>query len=188
MQLQKPFPVPNSTTSYWRAKPDILDNYRSTAELPRCSDIVIIGSGMTGVSAAYNILREAGQNPPSITILEARELCSGATGRNGGHLKIGVLRYPQIIARWGIEEAKEVANFHHRQINALKEVVERENIDCDFLLTRSFDVFMQQDESEKQSEKIAQLRDAGFECIPDIDVIPEAHVEAVSSILERRIH
>ena len=87
----KTFPSPTSTLTYWRKELHPLDSYRSTDGLPEITDIAIIGGGMTGISTAYNILKEhenQGTEPPTITVLEARQLCSGATGRNGGHLKL----------------------------------------------------------------------------------------------------
>ena len=79
------FPVPNSTIPFWRGSDlDALDEYRSP-EWPANSDIVVIGAGYAGASLAYHLLEKSkpmGQIP-SITILEAREACSGATGRNG---------------------------------------------------------------------------------------------------------
>lgn len=77
-----PFPVPNSTVSFWRAQPDKLDDHRSTESLPSECDIVIVGAGYAGASAAYHLL-DNNPAPPSIVILEARQACSGATGRNG---------------------------------------------------------------------------------------------------------
>lgn len=71
--------------SYWRANPHKLDRHQSSNELPAKADIVIIGGGYTGVSIAYHLLSKYGSisEKPSIVILEAREACSGATGRNG---------------------------------------------------------------------------------------------------------
>lgn len=77
-----PFPVPNSTVSFWRAQPDELDDHRSTESLPSECDIVIIGAGYAGASVAYHLLKD-NPTPPSIVMLEARQACSGATGRNG---------------------------------------------------------------------------------------------------------
>lgn len=74
-------PVPNSTDPFWRSELHELDDLRSTEELPKTSDIVIIGAGYAGVATAYHLL-EAGSKA-SITLLEARGACSGATGRNG---------------------------------------------------------------------------------------------------------
>jgi hypothetical protein len=81
------FPVPNHTLSYWRSELHPIDSYCSSEDLPSSCDIAIIGAGMTGVSTAYHLSRLHAANSsaqkPSIVILDAREVCSGATGRNG---------------------------------------------------------------------------------------------------------
>lgn len=83
-----PFPVPNSITPFWRSEPDSLDNHRSTNTLPETSDVVIVGAGYAGASTAYHLLEQADPaSKPSIVILEARQACSGATGRNGAYLE-----------------------------------------------------------------------------------------------------
>lgn len=76
-------PVENATVPYWRTELHTLDEHRTTEELPTECDVAIIGAGMTGISTAYHISKLAGDKPPSVVILEARQLCSGATGRNG---------------------------------------------------------------------------------------------------------
>lgn len=77
-------PVAGPTFSYWRKDGGHLENFRSTPDLPRVQDIVIIGSGLTGAACAYYISQTAGSSSiPTTTVLEAREVCSGATGRNG---------------------------------------------------------------------------------------------------------
>lgn len=78
------FPVDNPTTPYWRTELHRFDSYRSTEDLPSECDVAIIGSGMAGVSTAYHLVDTAGKKKaPSIVLLEARQLCSGATARNG---------------------------------------------------------------------------------------------------------
>lgn len=76
------FPVPNATTPYWRSELHEIDSIRSTEDLPESCDVLIIGAGLSGVTTAYHLLDE-NPSPPSIVILEARQVCSGATGRNG---------------------------------------------------------------------------------------------------------
>lgn len=76
------FPVANPTVPFWRTELDELDSHRSTEGLPTEQDIVIIGAGFAGTACAYYLTRD-NPSPPSVTILEAREVCSGATGRNG---------------------------------------------------------------------------------------------------------
>ena len=74
-------PRDNPTLSYWQDPPDSIANLRSTPNPPQTSDIVIIGSGISGASIAYNILTRAPET--NVVMLEARQACSGATGRNG---------------------------------------------------------------------------------------------------------
>lgn len=84
--MAEAFPANNGMTSFWRTEPHFLDSHRSTEVLPDVSDIVIIGAGYAGVSTAYHCMRlsqSSSADKPSIVILEARQACSGATGRNG---------------------------------------------------------------------------------------------------------
>jgi hypothetical protein len=80
------FPVANAVSSFWRGEVGPIDTHRTTENLATSADIVIIGAGYAGASIAHHILEQSAQcnQPvPSILILEAREACSGATGRNG---------------------------------------------------------------------------------------------------------
>lgn len=93
-------PVANPTIPFWRKEPHELDNIRTTPELPEQSDIVIIGGGYAGVSIAYHLITSQqleSQPPPSITLLEARQICSGATGRNGESSQMHILTLDLIL-------------------------------------------------------------------------------------------
>ena len=77
-------PSPNSTSSFWHSEPSsILLGHRTTPDLPPQADIVIIGSGITGASAARFLAEDARAKDFSIVMLDAREACWGATGRVG---------------------------------------------------------------------------------------------------------
>ncbi|KAH9945748.1 FAD dependent oxidoreductase [Amylocystis lapponica] len=109
--LPPTLPVANSTRSFWIDTPDANPYASKGSEGPLTldADICIIGSGITGVSAAYHLGKAlAGSNaaPLKTVILEARDFCSGATGRNGGHLAPHAFRYFQRSdTLWGKEEA-----------------------------------------------------------------------------------
>jgi hypothetical protein len=97
-------PVPNSTTPYWRSELHPIDNHRSTDRLPSTCDIAIIGAGLSGVATAYHIVKEveragAALKAPEIVLLEAREVCSGATGRNGVGFTLPFLLSFLVLAR-----------------------------------------------------------------------------------------
>lgn len=75
-----PLPNANSSKSFWHSEPDeFLIGHRTTPELPSTADVVIVGCGITGANAA-RFLVESGKGL-SVVILEAREVCWGATGR-----------------------------------------------------------------------------------------------------------
>jgi len=81
-----PFPTGHSTTSFWRSSTKPIDKHRSTESLPSTANVVIIGAGYAGSAIARHLIEESERHNrpiPSIVILEAREACSGATGRNG---------------------------------------------------------------------------------------------------------
>ncbi|KAI5205085.1 FAD dependent oxidoreductase [Aureobasidium subglaciale] len=89
--MSKPADLPSqkSSASFWHSEPSAkLIGYRSTADLPQKVDVVVVGSGISGVSVAYHLLNgleEEGAEKQNVLVLEAREVCWGATGRNGGH-------------------------------------------------------------------------------------------------------
>ena len=74
-------PRDNPIQSYWQDPPDEIADCRTTSDLPHEADIVIVGSGVSGASIAYNLL----SSDPSlkVVLLEARQAASGASGRNG---------------------------------------------------------------------------------------------------------
>ena len=76
-------PVANSTESYWQTPPHRLASFRSSWQ--DRADVVVIGSGITGSNVARNLLEHNASL--RVVLVEARRLCSGATGRNGGHCK-----------------------------------------------------------------------------------------------------
>lgn len=78
----KSYPQPYATLPFWRTELHELDNHRTTPDLPEQCDIIIIGAGYTGVSTAYHLFQN-NHSPPNTVLLEARQVCSGATGRNG---------------------------------------------------------------------------------------------------------
>lgn len=77
-------PVPNRTHPFWLTEPDYhLQNHRTTSELPANADIVIVGSGLSGVLTAYHLFERGIPKGKKVVMIEADEFCSGATARNG---------------------------------------------------------------------------------------------------------
>ncbi|KAH6684139.1 FAD dependent oxidoreductase [Halenospora varia] len=175
------FPVENSTTPYWRTELHEIDSYRSTEKLPEECDVLIIGAGLSGVSTAYHLLND-NPSPPSIVLLEAREVCSGATGRNGGHLMM-VHSYIEKVKRlYGVDTARELAKFQASQVYAMKAVAQKEDLRCDAVLTRCLEVFIKQAHADQQKEVYEDELKEGLDFIDDVQYLDQKHVEMLSGV------
>ncbi|GAB7356819.1 hypothetical protein MBLNU459_g7700t2 [Dothideomycetes sp. NU459] len=124
----------------------------------------------------------AGPKKPSIVILEAREVCSGATGRNGGHVKVLTTTIQRLIKEVGLEAAEEYAAFVNNQIHALEDVIINEHIDCEFELRRSYDVFINTNEAEEATKLFQESLAAKQSWTRNVDLIDEKYAEQVTSI------
>ena len=176
-------PVPNSTASYWRSEPHWLDEYRSTKELPSQADIVIVGTGLAGVSTAYHLLDRKDNDyahQPSILLLEARQVCSGATGRNGGHIKKLPSTIINLIDKLGSTDAGEVVKFIRSNVYGVKRVIEKEKIEAQAELRRSFDVSLQNEDAKEVKREFEKECQSGFPLSEDVGFVGEDFAEHVS--------
>lgn len=82
LQSSPGLPVPNPSTPYWTTPPSPISRHGADpgSTLPVYADVVIIGSGITGASFARTLL-DYSDSSPQVVMLEARDVCSGATGR-----------------------------------------------------------------------------------------------------------
>ena len=179
-QTQPQWPVPDPLPSCWIAETQPLDDFRSSDDLPSAADVVIIGSGFAGVATAYHLLND-NPDPPSIVLLEARKICSGATGRNGGHIKPDLFYTAAKHANmYGAAEAAEIAAFETANLYAVKDLVELEQIDCDFHLTRGLDVFLDPEHAKDTEETYRRLVESGVVNLRDVAFTPKDQAERVS--------
>lgn len=63
---------------------------RADAPLPARAELVIIGGGVMGLSTAYQVakLQRAAGKTPSVVVIERSYLVAGASGRNGGGVRM----------------------------------------------------------------------------------------------------
>jgi glycine/D-amino acid oxidase-like deaminating enzyme len=140
---QQLLPVPNPVPSYWLSPPSPLATLRSTPCLPASTPIAILGSGLAGILTLYHVLASAPHSsaPHSrALLLDARALCSGATGRNGGHAKIKTATLAGLRAG---ERGAWMAYVGGVRAE-LARIVEAEDMvrECEFEARRSYDVFL----------------------------------------------
>lgn len=123
------------TGSAWQALDAAPSLWRATAkplrELPRLrgdaqADVVIIGAGYTGLSAAHH-LAQSGLSP---IVLEANQPGWGASGRNGGVITAKFrLSFPAIAAAHGRGMAKRMYDIAHEATDIVSELVDAYSID-----------------------------------------------------------
>lgn len=98
--------------------------------LPARSDVVIVGGGFTGLSAALAFARKGAQ----VVLLEAGDLVGEASGRNGGHVNNGIaVDYGALADRVGVETASGWYRAYDAAVDTVEHLVKQEQIDCDFL-------------------------------------------------------
>lgn len=120
-------PSQHPTASFWQTSyPNPLTHHRSTPTLPTQPDIVVIGTGICGTFAVDEILTRASCALPKnaeldVLVLEARTLCSAATGRNGGHLQPACHSAPA-----------DILSFERSNFNDVSHMINSQQIQCDF--------------------------------------------------------
>ncbi|EXJ57707.1 uncharacterized protein A1O5_12497 [Cladophialophora psammophila CBS 110553] len=180
-----PLPHSKPMPPYWLSYTSNLSKHRTTEDLPQEADVVVIGSGYVGAASAYHILEkdDAGTRP-SVVILEARDVCSGATGRNGGHLKPDVYLNAAIYEKmFGPQVAEELTKFEVQQVMDVKRMVEKEQIDCDFELTRAIDVFVDRRVAEPTIAAYKDMKARGYRFPDDLHFIQDPKkAEQVSGV------
>ena len=94
------------------------------------ADVVVIGSGYTGLSCAIHLAKEHGIKA---TVLEANTVAWGCSTRNGGQAQIssGRLKRSQWIQRWGVDVAKKMHNEVVEAFDVFRDLIAQDDIDCD---------------------------------------------------------
>ena len=114
--------------SYWQATmPPLADRRR--VPLPDTADVVVVGGGFTGLSAA----RRSAELGARVVLLEAERLGWGASTRNGGMIHPGYKTpLPALIAQHGRERGERL---YRESIDAYEHVARlcEGSIDADFV-------------------------------------------------------
>ena len=157
-------PVGTPTQAYWQLPPAKFEH----VALPEQTDVVIIGSGITGCSIAKRLL-ESDQSL-RVTVIEARDVCSGATGRNGGHIKaVPEHTYADHILALGLERTREVMHFTLANVevmlNLLPTLSPELQQDCEVRRVESLNIFIYED----MFEEFKGLVDAFEKHNPDLE-------------------
>ncbi|KAJ6016843.1 hypothetical protein N7451_000222 [Penicillium sp. IBT 35674x] len=160
------FPEPSHlSNSYWIREFSIdYEDKWVKALVPENVDVAIIGSGISGATAAWRL----SQLRPDLTValFEARGLCTGATGRNGGHIgrpeAHDMIRLSKIF---GVEEAlrlRKTGNINREMmIQAAEEMNAVEQVDLS--IKGTLIVFENQIERQQFVDDLAFSKGVGLD-------------------------
>jgi glycine/D-amino acid oxidase-like deaminating enzyme/nitrite reductase/ring-hydroxylating ferredoxin subunit len=94
------------------------------------ADVVIIGGGITGLTAAM-LLSKTGKK---VVLLEAHQIGLGTTGNSTGNLYVTVDEHLSVIKKkWGKEIMKEVVESRTAALNLIEATIQQYNLHCDFI-------------------------------------------------------
>lgn len=94
------------------------------------ADVVVVGSGYTGLSTAVHLAKEHGIKA---VVLEANTVAWGCSTRNGGQAQIssGRLKRSEWIDRWGVEVAKKMHGEIVEAFDVFRDLIGSGEFDCE---------------------------------------------------------
>ena len=154
--------------SYWL---DTRPAFRAGNEGPveGRADVVVIGGGFTGLSAALALARGV-----SVVVLEAAQVAGEASGRNGGQCNTGVAQdYASLAARIGVEQAKAFYRAYASAVKSVETIVTEQAIDCDFRRAGKLKLAAKPQHFAGLEKTFNALR---RDVDPDIELIDPSHI------------
>jgi len=151
------------------------------APLPKRVDVLVIGAGLTGLSAA----RTLAKGGRSVLVLDALAPGMGASSRNGGMIGGGHrLSIDELTARFGAGTAVDLLREAHLESAAFcKSLMAEEEIACDYAETGRFRGLWRAEEYEATARATERLQSL----IPlEAEMLPKArqHEEIASDLYE----
>lgn len=144
--------------SYWqRTSPPV--PLLSLDPPPSSVETAVVGGGLLGTATCYWLAREG----MHVVLLEREAMASGATGRNGGFVRIGPAgSYLDASERLGKDTVRQVMAITSRSRKFLHQVLVEEAIACDYREPGSLHLAISQEQADRCRREIAELQTDGF--------------------------
>lgn len=151
-------------------------------------DVVVIGGGITGITAAY-LLNKAGL---SVALLERDRCVDGDTVHTTAHLTfVTDLRLHELVSRFGRDHAQATWDAGQAALDQIDEIVREEDLDCDFAWVPGYLHAPSTDLSSTDADRLqrdAQLaQELGFEA-EYLESVPLMSTAGVCFSAQARFH
>lgn len=151
-----------NTQSFWRATAPPL-RFPTLDEDLR-ADVVVIGGGIAGLTAAYLLLKAR----RSVVVLERDQIGYGETGQTTAHITyVTDSRLSELVKRFGRDHAQAVWDAGLSAMEQIQEITQTEGIDCELAQIPGFLVAAHDKDAAKEAESLreeaALATDLGFD-------------------------
>ena len=129
--MQKNLKIKNEPYWWSDAKPDFIDQVEWSSN----ADVLIVGAGYTGLSAALTLL----DSGLKVIIIDKEIAGFGASSRNGG-ITSGKIKpsIRELKAKFGLDLSKQIVEEGDLARKDLYDFIEKEKIDCDLKINGMF--------------------------------------------------
>ena len=133
-------------SSYWIESTKSIEKEYPKLKSNIETDVCIIGGGLTGISSAY-ILAKSGVK---VVVLEKNQIGKSTTGNTTGKITSQHgLFYEYLVQSEGTEFAKRYLEANEEAIKNIKNIIDTEQIECDFEYQDSYVYTQKQEEIKK---------------------------------------
>jgi glycine/D-amino acid oxidase-like deaminating enzyme len=144
----------------------------SSDPLPESANVVVIGAGFCGLSAARALAKRGVQT----VVLEAETAGWGASCRNGGMVLTGMkLPVPTLIGRYGRDAVHRMYAASLESIDLVEQIVREEGIECSFSRCGHLEVACKQKHFDNYAAAAAEIK---REFNHELRIIPKRELRA----------
>ena len=135
------------------------------------AEVCVIGAGLFGLTTAY-YLTLLGKK---VTVVERGEIGEKVSGNTTGKITSQHgLFYDHLIKDYGEEYARKYLEANEEAIKNIKDIIEKEKIDCDFSERKAYVYAFKEDEVLEDTEQVSSIEDStGDEVATNVGEVTE---------------